>query len=172
MHYAVLFLFALLAVAGCQTAVERAEEQLKLAELQAKITAASDAAVSTHATDLEKLSPQQKIELGGERLMAKLELVLYILGITFAVAIAGGFLLESYLPNLAKRCFQIAAIAGILMLCCVLAYFVLPYIVEYVRWAALALVAVFVGVVVYELKTHPTLFPFLLAHVKSLQSKA
>ena len=171
MRYVILFMLSLLALGGCQTAVERAEEQLRLAELEVKITATKDSAAATHATDLEKLSPQQKIELGGERLMAKLELALYILGITFAVALAAGFFLESYLPTLARRCFQIAALAGVLILCCVLAYFVVPYIVEYVRYAALALVAILVGVVIYEVKTHPTLLPHLLAHVKATANK-
>jgi len=170
MRYLILCAIAL-ALCACQSKVEQLQEQIQVAEMQAKLVTATDSVAAAHATDLEKLSPQQKIELGGERLMAKLELALYILGITFAVALAAGFFLESYLPNLAKRCFQIAALAGVLILCCVLAYFVVPYIVEYVRYAALALVAVLVGVVIYEVKTHPTLLPHLLAHVKSGATK-
>jgi hypothetical protein len=157
---------------GCQSKLEQVQEQLRIAEVQAKIVEATDSKAAIHATDLEKLTPQQKIELGGEKLMAKLELALYILGITFAVAVAAGIFLENYMPKLAKRCFQIAALAGVLILACVLAYFLLPYIVEYVRYAALVLLVVFIGIVIYEIKTHPVLLASLSAHVKSITAKA
>ncbi len=134
--------------------------QLKqdLAEKQAKGEAELK---HIHAQEILGMSAHEQVALKAQGLSAKLQGALWILGISLALNLAGGFFLASIMPSLSVTLFKMAALCAVLIGLDVAADFLLPYVVEYIGWAALAIPLAIAGVIAYEVKRHPSLLDFL-----------